>query len=266
MFPLLGSAIGGLFSFFGQQSANEQSAANVAAQNQMSAAQQDKQIQFQRDAMQEQERYNTAMSSSAYQRANSDMQAAGLNPAMMFGTAGSGASSPQVSLPSGSSGFQPQRPDFQSPMSTVGRSIGDMISSAVQAKTLDKMVEEISNLKVQRDKDIASTALTQASTDTEKERKEYVQAQAGTQKQETDIARSKTDIYRNAARTAGNLLDMDPSVRKLLDWGAFGGKQVGDTLAPVLSIFNSAKSVWPKRSTSETTRDGDSTFTERWGY
>ncbi len=48
-------------------------------------------------AMQErQAQYDIAMSGSAYQRGTADMQKAGLNPAMMYGASGSGASSGSV--------------------------------------------------------------------------------------------------------------------------------------------------------------------------
>lgn len=48
-----------------------------------------------------QRKYDYLMSSTAYQRAVSDMKAAGLNPAMFYQTSGGGASSPSGSTPLG---------------------------------------------------------------------------------------------------------------------------------------------------------------------
>lgn len=269
MFPLLGSAIGGLFSFLGAgqtASANQQAVESTNATN---AALAQAQMNFNAQTNQENRAFQQYNSNTAYERASADMQAAGLNPAMMF-SSGSAAGSPTGSNlgGGGAATMQPARSNAGAGMSTIGKSVGDMISSAVQAKTIDKMVESISNLEAERAETIARTGLIGAQTKTEHERPELIQTETGRGKQEVDIARSKTQIYQNAAKTAANLMDMDPTVRKLLDWGAFGGKALGDTISPVLNMWNSAKSTpWARRSTSETTRDdGSSSFTERWGY
>lgn len=64
---------------------------------------QKEQNQFNADEAQKQRDYETEMSNTAYQRQTADMQAAGLNPALMYGgTGASGASTPSGSAASGS--------------------------------------------------------------------------------------------------------------------------------------------------------------------
>lgn len=49
-------------------------------------------------AAERQRQYETAMSNTSYQRAVTDMQAAGLNPALMYQSGGSGASTPNGAM------------------------------------------------------------------------------------------------------------------------------------------------------------------------
>lgn len=140
MWPILGGLISGAASLFGGMQTNQQSAENVAAQN---AAQMQQ--------VQQQEQFQAQMSNTAYQRASADMKAAGLNPMMMFGS-GSAASSPQGAQ------AQIQRPSYQSPVTSLGDVVNSTISNAVQMKTMDKMTDEIANLRTTNSLIQANTA------------------------------------------------------------------------------------------------------------
>jgi len=101
--------------------------------------------------------FSERMSNTAYQRASSDMKAAGLNPMMMFGS-GAAASSP-----TGSS-IQAPMPQTKSPLGDLGSNVGQAVATAVQAKTMDKMSDEMANLKVQNDLIKKQTDLTNMNT------------------------------------------------------------------------------------------------------
>jgi len=134
----------------GNQQAADQSFMNQAMTFNNDMAQRamqfsDQQAQVQRD-------YETQMSSTAYQRATADMKAAGLNPILSAGTGG--ASTPNVSAPSGVSGSvgipsvsaptvaAAQGPSGGSGSAFTGQAarmqnyIGDAVSSALQATKL----------------------------------------------------------------------------------------------------------------------------------
>ncbi|WNK14864.1 MAG: DNA pilot protein [Microvirus sp.] len=112
---IFGDILGPVLGYMGQENANDQSQHNAEAQ------------------MSFQER----MSSTAYQRATADMQAAGLNPMLAYQQGG--ASSPQ--------GAQAQ----------VGNSLGAAVASAGQAA-------QISQTKAQTEQTKAQTGQTQAET------------------------------------------------------------------------------------------------------
>lgn len=89
------------------------------AQNAFSASEAEKARQFSKQEAQLNRDFQEQMSNTAYQRAVSDMKAAGLNPAMMFdGGAGGGASTPSGALASSSqasasSAYQSSQRGFQ---------------------------------------------------------------------------------------------------------------------------------------------------------
>lgn len=247
MWPVIGGLLSGLGSIFGSNETNDTNMAIAQQTNQANA----QQAQLNRD-------FQAQMSNTAYQRASADMQAAGLNPSAMFGS-GSAASSPAGSTATMVS------PRYESPISGIANVVNSTISNAVQMKAMDKMTDEIANLQATKDKIIAETAAT-------KDMAENVRARTGTQYQQTDIARSQSQVMQNAAKTAANQLDINPTIRRLTDMGALLGDNTSKTLGPMLNLISGAKgvqSMFPSTSTVSRSRsflpDGEMTFEERWG-
>lgn len=217
MDPITGLIAGGA-SLLGSFFSNSTSASNTQAQ-----------IQAQQGMQQQAQAYNTEMSNTAYQRATKDMNAAGLNPAMMF-SSGSAASSPQMS---------PQQvPVAQNKgaLSGIGDAVGHAVNTAVTAKTFDKMTQEIANLRAQETKTQADEALTTQSYYTEKERTK----QGVTQ---NELSKLAVPGARVSARQAKALEDMPDWLFKTVTQGGYAGNKISDTLRPVSDIVGTAKGV-----------------------
>lgn len=229
---LIGAAITGgsgmLSSIFGAS----QSGANTAAQIQASQAQQATQNAF-----------TERMSSTAYQRASTDMKAAGLNPMMMFGQGG------PASTPSGSS-IQAPMPQTKSPMEGMGQAAQQAVSSAVAIKTMDKMTSEISNLKTQNDVLLADKAKKEAETTTERERPGLVRQQTATEREDT----GRTKALRQAAeydvsghavadvqnRDIAEMMIRHPEWSSRLTQADWSGGKIGGAFRPVTDFIGSA--------------------------
>ncbi|QCQ84571.1 DNA pilot protein [Blackfly microvirus SF02] len=209
--------------------------------------------------MQQQQSFQQQMSSTAYQRASTDMQAAGLNPMMMFGS-GSAASTPSGATP------------MQSPMTETGSKIGQAISTAVQSKVANATIDNL----------VAQNAKIKAESLTESERPRLVRSQVeatdaggNLSHQRANAVKYGLPIVMDEALSAGNRMDMNPDARKALDILGYGGQQASKILAPVGDLAWSAKgvrSLFPKRSTVETSRQGfrgdkhygDDSFSQRY--
>lgn len=76
------------------------------------------------------------MSNTAYQRASTDMMAAGLNPAAMFGSGG----------PAGTPSIQNA---MASPAAAAGQAAGSASAMLIANKTIDKMTEEIAKTRAE---------------------------------------------------------------------------------------------------------------------
>lgn len=130
------SILGGLING-GWGAANANSAANQNQQNAWLNAQWNLASQQQNQAWMER------MSNTAYQRSTADMKAAGLNPALMFGSGG------PSSTPS-SSPAQMNQPTSR-PLAPSGDPITPAVSSALQAftavETMKKVAAETENVK-----------------------------------------------------------------------------------------------------------------------
>lgn len=211
------SIIAGGASLLGSIFSSDTSAKNTQAQIQASQQQQATQNEF-----------SERMSNTAYQRASSDMQKAGLNPMMMFGS-GSAASSP-----SGSS-IQAPMPQNTSPMAGLGPAVTKAMDAAVTAKTLDKTSEEIANLKVENAKLMADVDLSR------------VHGSLGTQQiKNLEIERQTKELGLPAAqvgeKSAKDVLSMPDDIRKGINQGKYQDSHVGGAVGGFVgAIRHSAK-------------------------
>lgn len=211
----------------------------------------DKQRAFNATQSQIQRDYETQMSNTAYQRAAADMKAAGLNPMMMFGS-GSMSSTPSVGAASSgaasSSGASvgmgsgatasvgtPSVPmkSFAPPKSgnifaDLGDTVSKAVGSAVQAKQIEKMTDEIANLGVQRQ-------LIEAQTGTERERPESVRASTHLTKTEETLKEFQLPQARFSAKMAEDLSSIPDWLRRAAVTSSFTGGKISDAIAPLVS-------------------------------
>lgn len=251
MFPLLGGLLSGGASLLSSIFSSNTSAQNTQAQIQAQQASQQEteafnanQAQLNRDfqagQVSQQEQFQNQMSSTAYQRASADMKAAGLNPMMMFGS-GSAASSPSGSAASGSTASvgtpTVPMPQNTSPLAGLGAAVSRGLDSAITAKTLDKMTDEIANLQ-------ASRGLTTAATDVERE-KALTQA-ALTHKTSYEATGAQLDLgqKRVGATSASDILSMPEDVRQGIVRGKFQDPHFGGVVGGLVGAgVGTAKAV-----------------------
>lgn len=239
-----------LGSIFSSNTSAQNSQANIQAQQQMqgqtqqfNAEQASLNRDFQANQVQINRDYQTQMSNSAYQRSTADMKAAGLNPMMMFNSGGGPASVPSGGSASGDSASV-GTPNMAlhantSPLAGLGDAVSKTVSSAINAKTFDKMTEEIAQIQKQQ-------ALTSAITNTEKEKPAYVKQQTETEKQQTLETANRAQLRglelpagRFSAKSAEDLLSMPEWLRSSLNIGGFSGKKLDDVLHPLTSTARS---------------------------
>lgn len=250
MFPLMPSLITGgaslLGSMFSSMTASDNSAANIAMQQQTN--------QMNMQESQRNRDFQEQMSNTAYQRSSADMQKAGLNPAMMFGSGG------PASTPGGSTATaQAPHQSNVSPFAGLGDAASKAVSTAVDMKTFDKMTQEIANLKTQQSKTAAETV-------TERKMPERVEADTVLKRNEAERLAALYPSFKLGGTTAKDVLDTLPEwLRKSLNVGSYAGGKASDVLAPILNSATRVRGLLPSRSTSETASDGmGGRFTDRW--
>jgi len=226
MFPLLGGLISGGIGAIS-------SMINTDSNNQNNQLMQQQAIAANQAAVQQQQQFQTQMSNTAYQRASTDMQAAGLNPAMMFGS-GSAASSP-----SGAS-FTTSPASKTSAAGGIGSALQSGISSAVALKTADATIDNL----------VAQNAKIKAETLTEEKRPYNVAMDSALK--ETHGYKADAERHNIEAElptivdrgvSAKSRMDLNPSVRSAADKASFLGNAAGNATAPVVNLISSAKGV-----------------------
>lgn len=234
-----------LGSIFSSDTSAKNSEANIASQQQMQAQTQTFNAEqaatnrdFQANQVQINRDYQTQMSNSAYQRSRADMEKAGLNPMMMFGSGGP-ASVPSGGSASGDSASV-SSPNMAlhnqtSPMAGLGEAVNKVVSSAISVKTFDKLTEEIAQLQKQQ-------ALTSAITNTEKEKPDLLKQQTSETKERTLETANRATLRaleipqgRFSAKSAEDLLSIPDWLRTSLNIGGFSGKKLDDVLHPITS-------------------------------
>lgn len=219
-----------LGSIFSSNTASENSQANIAMQqqtNQMNAAEAQKNREFQEQ-----------MSSTAYQRAQKDMVAAGLNPAAMYGGSGGPASSPGGAQAS----FQSPRQENRSPLEGLGQAASQAVSGAVMQKTMDKMTEEIANLNADNARIKATAANITQSTKTEENRTLTEYHRSVTENAESILRASgipQATIDR--LEKEGVLKYLSPDILKGIGMGKYGMSTAREALDTINPFVNSAR-------------------------
>lgn len=276
MFPLITGLMSGGLSLLGSVFSSQTSAQNTQQQIAAQGAFQKESEEFNAAEAQKNRDYQTQMSNTAFQRSRADAQAAGLNPMVLAGMGG--ASTPSGSTASVGTPSVPM-PQTTHALSRIGDAVDRAVSSAIAAKTYDKMSEETANLITERAKTKAVTDLVRQERETEVGRSEEA------------AARGTTAVYgitaaRQAAREAA------AKERSLPDWllnigetAKYTGNAAGAVTSPFMDLVSSASGVGrlklakeafeeakrPKRSTTEksfsdTRGYGSSTFEERFHY
>jgi hypothetical protein len=148
MNPLSIGMLTGGASLLGSIFSSTTSASNTQAQIAAQQAMLGQTEQFNAGQAQVQRDYETQMSNTAYQRASKDMQAAGLNPMMMFGSGGA-SSTPSVGAASVGTPNAPM-PQRTNPFAGIGDAVKAGLSSVIDAKSIDLLTQKIANMQSER--------------------------------------------------------------------------------------------------------------------
>ncbi|WNK13525.1 MAG: DNA pilot protein [Microvirus sp.] len=262
MDPLTAGIAGGanlLGSIFSSTTSASNTEAQIQAQQQMqqqSQAFNANQAQITRD-------YQTQMSNSAYQRASTDMKAAGLNP-MMMANGSMNASSPSGATASTSTPTPPLSQN-RGALSGIGDAVSKGIDAAVSAKTMEKMADEIANLKATKESIIATTSATEARRDLTRQEERTEQHETERRESQALSAKYATAGHQWEALGHKDLLENIPDYARVTgNVGAWGGGKFGDTVGPIISSALGVKRMLPKSITTETSRQHGNGFDDLW--
>lgn len=242
MFPLVPSIITGGGGLLGSLFSSSTSGSNNAANIQMQRETNQMQIQ----EAQKNRDFQEQMSNTAYRRASTDMTAAGLNPAAMFGS-GSAASSPggaQATVTAPQAKENPGRP-----FEALGDIVGKAFSSAQTVKNLDLM-------QAQEDKTRSEEHLNDTRVLATRQETINNAVREGILGHEKGKAEADKIVRQNDAITAKNEAEINSGVRKAGDvskWTARVGQELTDLVGTGLSSALRARQFKPQRTTRETT-------------
>lgn len=181
------------------------------------------------------QQYNTEMSNTAYQRASRDMTAAGLNPAMMFGS-GSAASSPTI-----------QPAQRTSAAGSVGAALSSIVPSAVALKTanatIDNLVDQNAKIKAETLTEGTRPELVRADTQLRGMQSEKTDAEVRTLNEERKNIVARLPLILDEGTSARNRMSINPTVRSVADKAAFLGDRTGSAISPITNLVSSARGV-----------------------
>lgn len=260
---ILGGIASGLVGLVGGQMQNQANANQAAAANNFSAAQTAAQMDFQRDMwthsrdfqselakFQRDTNYDTTsrvmgfaqdMSSTAYQRAMTDMRQAGLNPILAYQQGG--ASTPNVGgLPQGGGSIgAPAGASARGQQARMENVLGPAVGSALQAA---QTVQQLDNLQANVDQTRAQTRLIAANERNVDVNTGLQTAQAITEGVRPELLRSEIGRNRaSAADLSNSATRRDLENRDYRDYGppntlrdqAITGGRIGaGTVAPIV--------------------------------
>jgi len=233
---------GGIADFIGQQNTNQKTWDIAMASNEASAAQAQKQMDFQE-----------RMSNTAYQRAVKDFQAAGLNPMLAYSQGG-------ATTPSGAAGTV-SVPTFKSPLSSFVNSGQSAAQNMAELDLKDaNTTESISRVGVNdemRKKLDADTKLTILAS----QKVPYEIKQLISQSLLNDARQTATNAEEAATRSLMPKYSSEGNYYNKFGWGPYALRDIGNAAGSASSVFNTLRGRQPQSTTSTTIHpSGESTI------